>query len=162
MGKCSTTTTKVRKEGKMWKRWRGASSEFIFFLSLFCLFQCNFFFWGGGRLGLLLNGHLYHCLWFLWLAVLSVSILHGLSGKQDTVTEFGLCFLPSYYAKMSENHQCVGYHNNRLKIWSPVEKLFSVPQVVRAFGLMEWSDPRILRSLKEREKGEGALAKWGC
>lgn len=32
-------------------------------------------------------------------------------------------------------------------------------QVVRAFGLMEWSDPRILRSLKEREKGEGALAK---
>ena len=85
--------------------------------------------------------------------------MHALSGKQDTVTEFGLCFLPSYYAKMSENHQCVGYHNNKLKIWSPVEKLFSVPQVVRAFGLMEWSDPRILRSLKEREKGEGALAK---
>ena len=49
MGKCSTTTTKVRMEGKMWKRWRGASSESIFFLSLFCLFQCNFFFfWGGG------------------------------------------------------------------------------------------------------------------
>lgn len=32
-------------------------------------------------------------------------------------------------------------------------------QVVRAFGNMEWSDPRILRSLREREKGEGTLAK---
>lgn len=31
-------------------------------------------------------------------------------------------------------------------------------QVVRAFGNMEWNDPRILRSLKEREKGEGTLA----
>jgi len=31
-------------------------------------------------------------------------------------------------------------------------------QVVRAFGLMEWNDPRILRSLREREKGEGTLA----
>jgi len=36
--------------------------------------------------------------------------------------------------------------------------LFNVPQVVRAFGLMEWNDPRILRSLREREKGDGALA----
>lgn len=31
-------------------------------------------------------------------------------------------------------------------------------QVVRAFGYMEWNDPRIIRSLREREKGEGALA----
>lgn len=31
-------------------------------------------------------------------------------------------------------------------------------QVVRAFGNMEWNDPRILRSLREREKGEGILA----
>lgn len=31
-------------------------------------------------------------------------------------------------------------------------------QVVRAFGNMEWNDPRILRSLREREKGEGTLA----
>lgn len=31
-------------------------------------------------------------------------------------------------------------------------------QVVRAFGNMEWNDPRILRSLRERERGEGSLA----
>ncbi|KAJ7376450.1 HEAT repeat containing 9 [Desmophyllum pertusum] len=31
-------------------------------------------------------------------------------------------------------------------------------QVVRAFSHMEWNDPRILRSLREREKGEGTLA----
>ena len=32
-------------------------------------------------------------------------------------------------------------------------------QVVRAFSHLEWNDPRIIRSLREREKGEGTLAK---
>lgn len=33
-------------------------------------------------------------------------------------------------------------------------------QATRAFSKLRWNDPRVLRSLKEREKGGGVLAKY--
>eukprot|EP00112_Aurelia_sp_Birch-Aquarium-sp1_P012692 Seg2672.6 transcript_id=Seg2672.6/GoldUCD/mRNA.D3Y31 product="hypothetical protein" protein_id=Seg2672.6/GoldUCD/D3Y31 len=32
-------------------------------------------------------------------------------------------------------------------------------QAIRAFEILKWVDPRVIRSLQEREKGDGVLAK---
>ncbi|CAB3992409.1 uncharacterized protein LOC111334040 [Paramuricea clavata] len=81
-------------------------------------------------------------------------VLRRIDDRQETVRAHAIISMATLEMKGEKELKAL------LDILALDSSVYARIQAVRAFSRLNWNDPRVLRSLKEREKGEGILARY--